>query len=144
MSRRTQNAERGFALPTAIFLLVILAALGAFMVTFSTVQHITSAQDVLGSRAYQAARAGIEWGIYQASPASCSSACPITPATPGTTLPALPGDLAPFTIVAKCCNTSHGEGSASVTMYQITSTASSGTVGSATYVERELRAMVSK
>jgi Tfp pilus assembly protein PilX len=36
MSRQT-----GFALPSAIFLLVILALLGAFMLTLSNTQHLT-------------------------------------------------------------------------------------------------------
>jgi MSHA biogenesis protein MshP len=56
---------RGFALVSAIFILVVLAALGAFIVNISTSQQIGSALDVQGVRAYQAARAGIEWGLYQ-------------------------------------------------------------------------------
>ena len=52
--------QGGFAIVSAIFLLVVLAALGAFMLTFSTVQHATSAQDIQGSRAYWAARAGLQ------------------------------------------------------------------------------------
>ena len=59
------SAGRGFALVSAIFLLVVLAALGAYMMDFSSVQHSTSTQDVNGTRAYQAARAGMEWGVYQ-------------------------------------------------------------------------------
>ncbi len=55
----------GFSLVSAIFLLVVLAALGIAMVTISTVQHQSSALDVQGTRAYQAARAGMEWGVYQ-------------------------------------------------------------------------------
>jgi len=56
---------RGFAIVSAIFILVVLAALGAFIVNISTSQQIGSALDVQGVRAYQAARAGIEWGLYQ-------------------------------------------------------------------------------
>lgn len=61
----------GFAIVSAIFILVVLAALGAFIVNVSTTQQIGSALDVQGVRAYQAARAGVEWGLYQvqASPA---------------------------------------------------------------------------
>lgn len=51
----------GFAAIAAIFLVVVLAALGAFMVTFSNTQQLTSAQDLQGTRAYWAARAGLEW-----------------------------------------------------------------------------------
>ena len=59
------RAAKGFAIVTAIFLLVILAALGVGMLVFSKAQQTTSAYDVQGSRAYQAARAGIEWALYQ-------------------------------------------------------------------------------
>ena len=57
--------QSGFLLVTAIFLLVILAALGAFILTISGTQQTSSALDVQGTRAYQAARSGIEWGSYQ-------------------------------------------------------------------------------
>ena len=61
----TFNMQSGFSLVTAIFLLVILASLGAFIVTVSGLQQTSSALDVQGSRAYHAARSGIEWGTYQ-------------------------------------------------------------------------------
>ena len=51
---------------SAIFLLVVLAGLGAFIATVSTNQHIGAALDVMGAKAYQAARSGTEWGLYQA------------------------------------------------------------------------------
>lgn len=59
------RANRGFAIITAIFLLVVLAALGVGMLVFSKSQQTTSGYDVQGSRAYQAARAGIEWALYR-------------------------------------------------------------------------------
>lgn len=55
--------QHGFAAMAALFLLVVLAALGGFMVSFSNAQHLTHAQDVQGTRAYWAARAGLEWGV---------------------------------------------------------------------------------
>ncbi len=60
------ETQRGFAIVSAIFLVVILAALGGFIATVSTSQQIGSALDVMGARAYQAARAGTEWGLYRA------------------------------------------------------------------------------
>lgn len=59
----TSRFQQGFAAMAALFLLVVLAALGGFMVSFSNAQHLTHAQDVQGTRAYWAARAGLEWGI---------------------------------------------------------------------------------
>ena len=55
----------GIGLVTAIFLLVVLAGLAVAMVGISGAQHSASALDVQGARAYQAARAGIEWGLFQ-------------------------------------------------------------------------------
>lgn len=63
--RSTVEQPRGFAILSAIFILVVLAALAAFMVSISTSQQVGSALDVQGVRAYQAARAGIEWGLYK-------------------------------------------------------------------------------
>jgi MSHA biogenesis protein MshP len=59
------KAIRGFSLPTAIFLLVILALLGAFMISLSSTQNVTSAQDVQGFKAPTRRRgAGMEWALY--------------------------------------------------------------------------------
>lgn len=126
--------QQGFAIVAGIFLLMLLAALGALMVTFSNVQHATSAQDMQGTRAYQAARAGLEWGIYRAR---IAASCAATSA-----LPALVDDLAPFTVTVECVSTAYTEGAGGGTMYDITSTAKSGAVGSPHYVERQLRATV--
>jgi MSHA biogenesis protein MshP len=61
----TSGAQCGFGLVSAIFLLVVLSSLGAAIVSVFTIQQASSALDVTGARAYQAARAGIEWGLYQ-------------------------------------------------------------------------------
>jgi MSHA biogenesis protein MshP len=57
--------SRGFALVLALFLIVSLAAIGAYLVTVSNVQVESTTKDELGARAYQAARAGLEWGAYR-------------------------------------------------------------------------------
>jgi MSHA biogenesis protein MshP len=66
----TRKRQSGFAIVSAIFILVVLAALGGFIATVATTQHVGSALDVMGARAYQAARSGTEWGLYQAVKAS--------------------------------------------------------------------------
>src|SRR5260370_17390096 len=65
MSAMSRSLQRGASLPTAIFLIVILAALGAYIATVSSLHHTSSVLDLQGSRAYQAARSGIEWGAFQ-------------------------------------------------------------------------------
>ena len=67
MMRTPFHASRqaGVGLVTAIFLLVVLAGLGVAMVSITTSQQASANLDLLGARAYQAARAGLEWGIFQ-------------------------------------------------------------------------------
>ena len=90
---------RGFSLPTAIFLLVILALLGAFMISLSTTQNAMSVQDVQGSRAYHAARGGMEWALYNLKlPAT---ACPAA-----STALTIDG----FSVAVNCSRASHDEG----------------------------------
>jgi MSHA biogenesis protein MshP len=126
---------RGFTIVAAIFLLVVLAALGAFVLTVSSSQHMASAQDLQGARAYQAARSGIEWGAYQVlRNSSCAASTPIAPG----------GTLSGISVTVLCTSAgwTYTEAGDSVTLYQLTVTASQGTVGSATYVERQLQATV--
>ena len=145
------SRPRGFALVSAIFLLVVLAALGAFMVTMSTVQHTTSAQDVQGSRAYQAARAGIEWSVFQImAPENANYARTVAPFTtqhvcPGSASPlkTLGGALSGFSVSAACTRTDYAEGGKVVSVYQLTSNASLGAVGTIQHVSRQLSATVS-
>lgn len=61
-----RSGQRGFGAIMAIVALVILAALAAAMLRFGTVQQLSSAQDQLSARAWAAAGAGTEWGLYRA------------------------------------------------------------------------------
>lgn len=132
---------RGFSLISAIFLLVVIAALGAFAVTLSTTQQQSSALDVTGARAYQAARAGIEWGVFQVlqnNAGAYAADCPGAGTTQ--TLAPLPNTLAGFTVSVGCISTASTEAGMPVTMYQLTSTASTTGVapGAPGYVERQI------
>ncbi|WP_151636528.1 MSHA biogenesis protein MshP [Noviherbaspirillum aerium] len=61
-----RRADSGFGAIAAIMVLVILAALAGAIMKFGTTQHLSSAQDMQSARAWQAAKAGTEWGLYQA------------------------------------------------------------------------------
>ena len=137
-AKRLPGKMRGFVLPAAIFLLVILAALAGFMVTLSRTTHISSALDIQGARAYQAARAGMEWAAWRVvqTPAQGCNAAP---------MPALAGTLAGFTVTVSCVVSGpYADGATSVTVYQVTSTATWGVPGSVDYVERQIQASFSK
>jgi MSHA biogenesis protein MshP len=141
--------QRGFSLITAIFLVVVLAALGAYMVIFTGLQQATMQADVLGVRAYHAARAGAEWAMYQAldpdntiAPGATSFA-----ACPTGTINTLGGSLSPFTVVVACTSSDHTEAGRSLRVFAITATAcNSGTCPSGSpptgYVERQIAVTV--
>ena len=135
-ARPGEATSRGFALVSAIFLLVVLALLGAMIVALSTTQQVGQARDLLGSRAYFAARAGIEWGVFAALR---NNAC-----APSTTLPALAGSASGFAVVVTCSASGpFDEGGTAVRIYQLTATATRGAAGAPDQVERQLQAQVS-
>jgi MSHA biogenesis protein MshP len=138
---RTQQAQRGFAAIAAIFLVVILAALGAFMLTFSNTQQLTSAQDLQGTRAYWAARAGLEWGIGKVSAVSDPST--ITSATCNT---ATPMSIDNFSVTVTCTGygAPYAEAGVNKYIFQFTSVASTGTVGSIGRIERSVSASMER
>ncbi len=125
--------QDGFAAVAAVFQVLILAAFGAFMLSFSNTQQLNSAQDLQGSRAYWAARTGLEWAIPTAQAAPVA-AC-ITP------MASTPQPIPGFTIVVGCTRQTYTEGIATVTILRLTSTASTaGSAGNVGFVERSVSA----
>jgi MSHA biogenesis protein MshP len=143
MHPHKNRAESGFVLPTAIFLLVVLAALGGYMVSLSRTSHISSALDIQGGRAYQAARTGIEWAAWQVVDPQGLQPSP-TPCPASPTALTLTGTLAAFSVAVDCTRTLETDGADTVAIYQITSTATSGVAGEIDYVERQVQASFSK
>jgi MSHA biogenesis protein MshP len=107
--------QAGVGLVTAIFLLVVLAGLGVAMVSLFTTQQASADLDLQGARAYQAARAGIEWGVFQRlQKQSCGGETQLDMSNAGSlsgfkvfvkcTQPPTPGGVAPTTIQSVACN----------------------------------------
>ena len=68
---------RGLGAISILLVLVLLAGVAAAIVRLNSAAQTTAAQDLLAARAAQAARAGIQWGLYQALKGSwttCSGA----------------------------------------------------------------------
>lgn len=130
--------ECGVSVISAIFMLLLFAALAAFMVSLTGTANITSAQDVQGSRAYQSAQAGIEWGLYQVL-------VPVTPScAPTTTLPSL---VEGFSVTVECSRRgTYTEAGQSFWLYELTSTARTPSLvpGDIGFVERQVVASVSR
>jgi MSHA biogenesis protein MshP len=143
--------QRGFSLIAAIFLLVVLALLGALIASVTGMQQSSAQVDLLGVRAYHSARAGLEWGVYQVvDPNNLACALPSCPA-PSTTLPALGGSLSGFTVTVACDQVADTtESNRNVRVFKIVATACNqggscpNAAPSTGYVERRLEATVSK
>ena len=133
---------RGFAMISAVFLVVVLGALGTYIVMVSTTQQVGSAFDVQGARLYQAARAGLEWGLYkQVRDGSCTGA-------PGVSFVPTAPTLSVFTVTVTC--QAYADVNGGPTVHEIVSTACNqpaggacpNTAGNNLYVERRLRVAI--
>ena len=138
------NFQGGFAAIAAIFLVVTLAAFGGFMITLSNTQQLTSAQDLQGSRAYWAARGGLEWAL-----AGVVATAPVAPATsPQVSCPVIspPTLLDDFVLVITCTAHTYSESGVTVNIFQLTSVASSNgkAVGSLGFIERSVSASIER
>ena len=122
------SKSSGMSLVAALFLIVVIAALGAFAVRIGMGQQHTVNLSLLSNRAMAAANAGIEWSAYRAlESGNCSNG----------SLSLTQGALAGFTVDVSCVSTSFGtEG----TLYVIESVSRYGTYGRADYASRRVRA----
>jgi MSHA biogenesis protein MshP len=103
------------------------------MVTFSNAQQLGAAQDIQSTRAYWAARAGLEWAL--GSLTLDSTGCP-----PAAGKPANVNTGSVFSLDIRCDPQTYLEGNVTVKIYTIESIASSGSAGSVGYVERSVSA----
>ncbi len=163
MSISCLKRARGSAIIVAIFLLVALATLGAFIVSITSSQQIGSAYDIQGARAYQAAHYGSEWGVYRLLKGACSGGdfCALCKAASyaaptSTNLTGLAGSLSDFTVTVSCgggiaAGGSYAEGGSTVWVYQLGANAcnqptaggacpntAAAAVGSIGYIERRV------
>ena len=159
-----ERRQAGFSVVAAIFLLVVLAVLAVIIASVTGIQQASSQLDVLGVRAYHAARAGMEWGAWQVldpnntlNAANCTggvagapvmSSCP----APSTNLPALAGSLAPFTVTVTCAQADATEGIRNIRTFTVVATACNqpnagacpGLATNPDFVERQLQATFAK
>jgi MSHA biogenesis protein MshP len=151
------RSQSGLGAIAAIVILVLLSSIAASVTRMSWTQQVSFGQDVMAARAFQAANAGTEWGMYQAlqggwQDGSCNGA--------STTMD-LRTDMG-FLVTVTC--TSHatvfnegqdasGTADATVRIYVIDAYACNGSAATcpdaassarSTYVERHRQAIVTK
>ena len=144
MNKLGRKLQSGVSIITAIFLLVVLSTLGAMMVTFFSAQQQSSALDMMGSRAYQAAKAGVEWSAGYIAMQPQNQGCTGIP-TPLFSAGQLAGTLGPFAVNVTCAPTATEEDGTQTFVYNITSTATGGgAAGDANYVERVINVTIGR
>jgi MSHA biogenesis protein MshP len=150
LERRTGQPHRGFTLVTVVFVLVVLALLGAALAQVSMRQQLGSAAEVEHARALQSARAGLEWAAFQVlrNPAP-PAAAPTCFATASFTVAGLTG----YTVTVSCTRSDATDGDASLAFYKLVANACNAPGAGAcpatgtlqpTYVERQLTWTVSR
>ena len=129
------NSQQGFSIVMAIFILVVVGLLGGYMVRMSGVQISTFNQTLLGARAYQAAHAGIEWGIARISN---GGNCADISAQTALTFTGLEG----FGVRMSCNSQSYSEADHTPTVYRISALSEFGSYSSSDYVAREIEVSI--
>ncbi|MDJ0624163.1 MAG: hypothetical protein QNJ17_14435 [Desulfocapsaceae bacterium] len=119
---REFNNQRGFTLVQAIFVVVVLALLGAVMARLMGVQSSTPVFAIQGARAYQAARSGLEWGAARAGAGNpCSGTMTIDS----------------FNVRVMCASQQYSEGPIGpYEVFRISATATYGSYGTPDFVAR--------
>jgi len=111
--------QQGFSVVSALFVVVILALIGSYIVSLGALTAASNNLVIQGQKAYLAASSGLEWGIYNVAPANGSGPynCPASP----TTITFTQNGLKNFKAVVTCSPTSVTEGSTTYNLFQISS-----------------------
>jgi MSHA biogenesis protein MshP len=127
--------QRGFALVSAVFLLVVIAALGAFAVRINTNQQHGADLDLAMVRAEAAAQSGIQYAAARLLvPNSCN------PGIDGQSLPLPQG----YNVILQC-NPLVGVqvvNTVATNVFLVTATATRGQYGSPEFVSRQRTARI--
>jgi MSHA biogenesis protein MshP len=133
-TERPARRERGFSIVLALFVIVIVAVLGAVAVRLGAGEAQTVTLRILSDRAVEAARTGIEWGAYRALDLNtCSNG----------TLTLTEGSLNGFSVAVSCVMTTHALSNGTYHVYEIESYAEAGVYGRPDYVSRRVNARFS-
>jgi MSHA biogenesis protein MshP len=124
------GSQRGFSLIAAIFLIVVLAALGMFASRIAMTQQQTVNFSFLEAQALAAANSGIEYGANRALKAGiCANSTTLN----------LGGS---FVVKVGCVGISHPALPAAKWSYALTSTATRGVYGKPDFVSRQVTRVV--
>ncbi len=120
--------DRGFTLVSAIFVLVVVGLIAAFMVRLGTTTRDVSTMSIRGARAHFAALAGLERGVHAVLGGTCAASTSFT--------------VAGYAVTVGCQRTDVTEGADTYPIYALQASASAGAAGSADFVSRDVNATV--
>lgn len=127
--------NKGVALFTAVFLIVVLGAVAVTVALIATTQNISSAQGLDATRALYAARARVEREIDDQLAAGQGSSCPNGPDE----------EILGFTTTFTCDEVLNlEEGGATYDVLELTVTAFRGDRDGGTRVRREIRVQITR
>lgn len=132
MSRGPQS-QQGFSLIAAVFLLVVLAGLGAYAVRLNTLQQQSVTAALRSAQAFEAARTGAAWGAFRAVNLGLCGAASLT---------LTEGAATGFRVSVQCRQSSHVEGTTAVRVFVLDVRAEAGVYGGPDYVSRRLQTKV--
>ena len=113
--------QKGISLVAVIFLITVLAVAIIFIQRLLSVSVATNNLALQGARAWQAAQAGAEWGVYQVLNGGCPAA--------SSNLTLTESSLSGFAVTVACASTAYTEEGQTVTLYNLDVVAEFGTLG---------------
>ncbi len=130
-----KRKQDGFTIVAAIFILVILSILGISIVHVSSIAKATLRNSLQGNRAYYAAKAGLEWEIFNIQ---FNKECPANK-----TLNLTQEGAADFDVAVTCVKSEFQEGGDAqnytlVKVFDLTAKAETGSFGMEDFASREL------
>jgi MSHA biogenesis protein MshP len=142
------NRISGFTLISAIFLVVVLSLIGAFIVNLSSLTRASANLSLQGIKAYYAASSGLEWalqiattpvaGLYNCPSGTAISTCPTGYTGTTNTLTLTQQGLKNFSVVVTCCQNAITEGSITYNLYLLNAVSQYSTSGSQDFASRSL------
>lgn len=150
--RRSPARERGFAMVTVVFLIVILASIVASVATLRERGSHAAVMEIRQARAVQAARAALEWAAWKVrDPAgSMTGVDNLPPCFASPSVVPLHGGLSEFTVTVTCARSPaltdvppyYQEDVRRLVVYTLTAVAAVGAPDAPDRVERRIQMRV--
>lgn len=126
--------QKGLTIIAAMFVLIVLSLLGAFMAQMIGVQLATENASLQGAKAHLAAKAGVEWATsYISAGGNCTGINNQVMTFSG---------LSEFTVTLTCGSLSFTEASANENVYTVTATSQFSGYSNSQYVSRTIQAAI--